>query len=132
MFEEKVLLTLSLVAVTAVLSAILYGLAILWAVDGRRGWLWRISPLALLLAALVPIGAYDLLVLFGTQTAVVLGSRAFTRFNRSRGARKAKTVSQITEPVPSAKEAATQFTLRDVLKGVLLAGALFAIARLAP
>jgi len=56
----------------AAISATVFGVAALWAVGGRAGWLARTAPVALLLAALVPIGAYELLAVFGAQVAVVI------------------------------------------------------------
>ncbi len=56
-----------LLGALAVLAAMLYGTAALWAAAGRAGWLQRVAPITLLLAALFPIGAYDLFALYLSQ-----------------------------------------------------------------
>ena len=62
-----------LLGALAVLAAMLYGTAALWAAAGRAGWLQRIAPITLLLAALFPIGAYDLFALYLSQALVTIG-----------------------------------------------------------
>ncbi len=56
-----------------VVTATIYGTAALWAVSGRANWLWRLAPIVLLLAALAPLGAYELIVMYATQGVVTIG-----------------------------------------------------------
>ena len=100
-----------------------------------RGPAVRAAPIVLLLAALVPTGAYELLVLFGCQAAVVIGgirlADFWAGFRRARqqglGVRRAigQVVAQLWGEGP-------RFPLRELLAGVLLAAAVLAIVRNGP
>ncbi len=82
----------------------------------------RWAPLTLLLSAMAPIGAYELLALYGIQAAVVVGSISLVSFVKCR------------RPAPSGRVplfARPRFSLRDVLKAILLTGAVLAIIRFA-
>lgn len=131
----RLLLTIALVGGTAVLTATLYGIAALWAASGRKNWLWRWAPLVLLLAALAPIGAYELVALYGTEAAVIIGAISVWRFVRGwRAARHApagESVDVRAVLVPPARRVPLQFLLRDVLKVILLTAAVLAIVRYA-
>jgi len=119
----------------AAMAATLYGIAALWAVGGRAGWLWRTAPVALLLAALVPIGAYELLAVFGAQVAIVIAWVLVVRFGRAfrhchnHGESRRDALRTALRREWSER---ARFHLRDVLLAVLLAGVVLAIVRLAP
>jgi len=118
----------------AAIAATLFGVAAMWAVGGRAGWLARTAPVALLLAALVPIGAYELLAVFGAQVAVVIAwvlvvrlGRAF-RDSRNQGESRRGALRTALRREWGDR---ARFHLRDVLLAVLLAGVVLAIVRLA-
>jgi len=114
-------LWLQVVAVGAVLasSAWAYAAAALWLIGGAGHWFWRVAPLALLMTALLPIGAYELLILFGGQVAVILG-RGFADWLRDR--KKVDPDARTTPWRP-------QFGLRDLIAAVALLAAVFGIGR---
>ncbi len=131
-------------ALAASLSMALYGLAALWAATPGRPWFWRWGPLVLLLAAPVPLGAYELVALFAAQAGTTLAGARLMRWLRQRRARKvAAAVADeyrdvAEEPQRSSGALAMRnafnwprFTLVDVLQGVLLVAAVAAILRLA-
>jgi hypothetical protein len=123
---------LALVGAVGIVSATLYGIAALWAVGGRANWLWRVAPLALLLAAWVPAGAYELLALFGVQSAVVVGAVLGLRIMRRMRNRWRASVSADGQSEASTlgDRRAFRFGLVDIVKAVLLAAAVLAIVRL--
>ena len=128
---ERAVLVVAYFGGTEVLAATLYGIAALWAVAGRGGWLARCLPLALLLAALAPIGAYELLAQYSTQAGVVVvvllaklnWPRLLAQFQGSQTPAIEPTLTQ------AISDLRPQFLLRDVLKAVFLAGAVLAIVR---
>ena len=123
----------ALFSVDAVIAAAtaVYGLAALWGAAGRGRWLWRWSWLALLLAALAPIGAYELMVMFGTQAAVIVVGVAGARLVRGLYARRTDLAKAERADIASAWFAQRQFGLGDMLCFVVLMAARFAILRLA-
>jgi hypothetical protein len=116
-------LALLLISGAALSAAALYGLAALWAVGGRGGWLVRWTPLTLLLAALAPIGAYELLALYGMQATLITGVLWLVSVVKRRRAAPNGQPPRFAWP---------QFSLRDVLKVFLLVGAALAIIRDTP
>ncbi len=121
-----------LVGGAAVLTATLFGLAALWAMRGPASWLWLWSPLVLLLAALAPIGAYELLALYGAQAAVVITALSVDRLRQRWRAvslghdRLADGLVPVSPPTISNRP---RFHLSDLLRAVVLIGAVFAIVR---
>ena len=118
----------------AVAVSVLFGLAALWAVGGRAHWLARLGPAALLLAALVPIGAYEPLVLFGAQVAVVIGGHVVAALvaalrRRHAGARPSRESPPHDTPATNNRP---HFGLKDMLLAVLLVGTISAIVRFGP
>jgi hypothetical protein len=93
------------------LSATAFGIAALWAAIGRGGWLVRIVPITLMLAAMLPIGAYELLALVLVQSAIVVGSilawRSFVA--------KSHCVSEEVD-----QPSAARFGLRDLMAALVL------------
>ena len=126
-------------AAAATLATTLYALAAFWAASARSSWFWRWAPLVLLLAALAPLGAYELMALFATQAAAIIGVSSAANWKRSRQlSSPAATSSALNEvPAPSAAPGPRphfhwpQFGLLDVLKAVVLAAGVFALLRLA-
>ena len=129
----------SILAATLLTSV--YGLAAFWAAWPRASWLARWAPLAILLAALAPLGAYELVAFNAAQAAVIVVGVFLARSVQSRRASR-----RVSDPGSDAKLHATappvvappgavahrpQFTLVDVLQGVVLAAAVFALLRLA-
>ncbi|MEX2114224.1 MAG: hypothetical protein WD845_13615, partial [Pirellulales bacterium] len=101
----------------ALLSATAFGMAALWAASGRGGWLIRAIPVTLMLAAMLPIGAYELLALFATQAAFVVGVKL--AWNSVVEMRQRALHEQD-------KPRAPRFGLRNLLAAVLLAGLILA------
>ncbi len=131
-FETRFLMITLLAGGTAVLTASLFGLAALWAMRGPVSWLWRWSPVVLLLAALTPIGAYELLAVYASEVIVVvvalgLGPGVDRWFAARRSSGEFSERAQAAALSPALR--APQFHLGDVLKGVLLACAGLAILR---
>src|SRR5262245_18365936 len=114
---DKVMIQFGLIAAVIVLAATLYGVVALWAARGRSTWFWRSAAVLLLLAAVAPIGAYELLAIYGTQAAVVVGGIWMVRLLRAWQARRDVATDL----------RAIQFRLPDLLKATLLAAAVFAI-----
>ena len=131
---RTILPTPVLIGLTALLLATLYGAAAFWAVGGRAGWLVRVAPVALLLAALSPLGAYELIVLFGTQVVVVIAWVLMGRFGRVFRAGRNRGESR-RDALRGALEKSwgdgPRFQLRDLLKAVLLVAGVMAIVRFA-
>jgi hypothetical protein len=117
----------------SVLSAMLYGIAALWASSGSKGWLWRWAPLTLLLTALAPIGAYELIAYYGAQATVIVGFITLRKWVQGRRAkRRARVVATTNSPnecLPHARRAPPQFLLGDMLKAILLAAVVLALIR---
>jgi hypothetical protein len=101
----------------ALLAAALFGLVALFAATSQRNLLWGTMLLALLLATLAPIGAYELLALYATQAAVVLATIFIASFVRNR---RSGIPIRITRP---------RFGLRDALIAIIPASVVFAIVR---
>ena len=121
-----------LLGLAALLAATLYGLAGYWAAAGRVGWLGRIAPIALLLAALVPLGAFELIALFGTQAAVIVAwvnvAQIVPAYRAARaGGRRRRDAVRTT--LRQWWAGGPQFRLRDLLAAVLLAAGVLAIVR---
>ncbi|MGD9721542.1 MAG: hypothetical protein AB7O59_06360 [Pirellulales bacterium] len=123
---------LAVIIITAVVS--LYGLAALWATSGRGGWLARVAPAVLLLTALVPLGAYELIALFGAQVLTVVcllvggGMLRAFRAARLEGASSAAARSAAYRQLAGD---GPRFGLRDLLQAVLLVAFVLAIVRFA-
>src|SRR4051812_46428918 len=66
------LIVIGLMYAVGIFSVASYALAALWAARTSLNWLARLAPLALMLAALVPLGAYDLLIIYSSEAIVVL------------------------------------------------------------
>src|SRR5690349_11701856 len=73
----------AVISLVVTMAVSLYGLAALWATSARGGLLARVAPSILLLTALVPLGAYELIVLFGSQVLMVVGLIAGGRMGRA-------------------------------------------------
>jgi hypothetical protein len=114
-------LWLQVVAIGAMLvsAAWAYAAAALWLVGGAGRGYWRIAPLTLLMTALLPIGAYELVVLFGGQVAVILVAGFASWFVRRRKDSGAEPRSRWRP----------QFGLRDLIAAVALVAAVFGIGR---
>ena len=133
---DKELWGIGLVGLLAAVAATLYGSAALWALGGRASRLLRLAPLALLLAALVPLGAYELVALFATQAIVAMGGISLWQSVR---ARRAEAATQVTAradgpgdaPLP-AINSRPRFLLSDLLKAIVLIAMVAAIVRHAP
>jgi hypothetical protein len=130
--NDSTLLAIALVGTTAALASALYGIAALWAASGRTSWLWRLTPIALLLAALAPIGAYELVALYGAQTVVVIVVISLARFVRrwrAVGNTRDAGVGALGQPLQETRGPRIQFLLTDLLNAALLIGAVLAIVR---
>ncbi|REK07883.1 MAG: hypothetical protein DWQ37_20990 [Planctomycetota bacterium] len=122
---------IALLIVVSLLLPTAFGLAALWAARGRAGWFWRWAPLVLGLAVLAPLGAIELIVLFGAQAATVMSGLALARIFAARAAwRRAQ--RENSEHATRARSLGIQFRLREALWGVLLAAGALALVRLAP
>ncbi|MEX2114225.1 MAG: hypothetical protein WD845_13620 [Pirellulales bacterium] len=115
-------------------TAMLFGASALWAVGGRGNLVSRMAPAALLLAALTPIGAYELIAVFGTEVAVVIGWLLLGRFIRAR--RSERNRGQLAGDAPNSApqqiwREGPRFQLRELLQFVLLAAVILAIVRFA-
>lgn len=121
-------------AALGVFAALLFGAAALWAVTGRGNVVSRIAPSALLLAALAPTGAYELIAVFGAQIAVIVGWVLFVRLfrayrsasDRGETARGASTFA-LREVVRDN----ARFRLRELMQFVVLTALALAILRFA-
>jgi hypothetical protein len=132
LMETRILMAVVLVGGAAVLTATLFGLAALWAMRGPASWLWRWSPLVLLLAALAPIGVYELLALYASEAILVVVALGLEPgvdrwFAARRSCGELPERAQATALPPALH--APQFHLGDLLKDVLLACAALAILR---
>ncbi len=118
----------------ALAAALLYGAAALWAVVGRSNLVWRFAPAILLLSALAPTGAYELMAVFGAQVAAIIGWVLLGRLvrgyrsSRSRGGGPGDALrSGLHELVGDG----ARFRLRVLLQFVLVVALVFAIIRFA-
>ncbi len=112
-----------IIMLAASLAATFYGLLALWAVAARVRWYWHITPLALTLTALVPMGGHQPILIFGTQAAgVVLFACAAAGLARWRG----------WDVDPASLANHWRFSLRDGVLAILLAAVVLTIARSAP
>ncbi len=111
-------------------APLIYSLAALWAVAAPVSWHWRWGPLILLLAGMAPIGASELLALFGTQTAIVAGFLLTYRAWRShlRHSEAREDVGEILQPVAASKS--FQFGLPDLLRLMVLAGCVLSMIQI--
>jgi hypothetical protein len=139
MFPSHVVTTLWLFGLPFA-AALLFGAAALWAVSGRGHWLVRIAPVTLLLAALAPVGAYELIAVFGAQSAVIIGwvllGRLAGRSPRTRDeSSAAKGAVHSDHDAIRGRDAhwgqGARFQIRALLEFVLLVGGILAIARYA-
>jgi len=110
---------LRLVLLAAILGATLIGWLALWAGAGRFRWYWHITPLAVTLASLVPMGGRDPFLLFGMQAGTILICEAV----RKRIATQRELVP-VSSPV--------QFGIHDSIAAIALIGVLLAILRVTP
>ncbi len=131
MFPSHVVITLCISGL-ALAAALLYGAAALWAVRGRGHWLARVAPMTLLLVALAPVGAYELIAVFGTLSAVIIGwvlvGRLFGISPRTRHENPAASGAANTDQ-GTLKGQGARFQIRALLEFVLLVGGVLAIAR---
>lgn len=112
-----------IIVLAAILAATFFGLLALWAAGGRLRWYWHAAPLALALAALVPMGGHQPLLVFGCQAAAVVAWESLTAcFARWRG----------WDPTAVSWTQRWRFTLRDGVLAILLAAVVLATARSAP
>jgi hypothetical protein len=112
-------LQITAVAFVLASAAWVYAAAALWLVGGAGRWYWRVAPLALLMTALLPIGAYELVVLFGGQVAVIMAA-GFASWLLHRRKNVAAESSARWRP---------QFGLRDLIAAVALLATVLAIGR---
>lgn len=110
---------LRIVLLAAILGATLIGWLALWAAGGRYRWYWHVVPLAVTLAALVPMGGRDPLLLFGVQAGTILICEAV---------RKRSVTQRGAVPVGPTM----QFGLGDAIAAIALIGVLLAILRVRP
>jgi hypothetical protein len=108
-------------------AAILYTAAALWAAGGKGPACARSAPLILLLAALVPIGAYELLVLFASQAATIIAGVTLAGLVRRRRARVVAIAAGETLVAPARRT--LRFSLGDLLGWLAVAAAVLAILR---
>ena len=125
-------------------ATILYAVAAQWVAVGKGPAWARSAPLILLLAALVPIGAFELLVLFATEAVtIVAGTRCggvalrtitgdltfdgLMRRRRERGAACAR-----GEGSDAPRGRTLRFSLGDLLGWLAVAAAVLAILRHLP
>jgi hypothetical protein len=106
------------------LAATLFGLLALWATAGRFRWYWHVAPLALALAALVPMGGYQPLLIFGSQASGVVLYCVIAAFIPHR--------RDVRSEEPPRQIRAWRFTLLDGVLAILLAASVLAIVRNVP
>ncbi len=130
------------IVLVATLVTSVYGLAAFWAAWPRASWLWRWGPLTLLLAALAPLGAYELVAFNGAQAAAIVVGMGLARIVQARrAARPAQPTAdasvdngQSPEPGPYwCRVGWPRFGLLDVFKAVaLMAGVMWLLRFAAP
>lgn len=135
MSNDNFPLTLVVVSSMLVATVALFGIASLWATNRRVGWFARVAPITILLAALLPIGMFDLAIVLAMEAAFVIGGVWLVRGVRSwRKRRKAKRLAAAGELSGEAEPSRSwvpRFGLFDLLKAVALGAVVLAIARLA-
>jgi len=111
-------------------AAILYTAAALWAAGGKGPAWARCAPLILMLAALVPIGAFELLVLFASQAVTIIAGVTLAGLVRRR--RAAAAAIAAGEALNGPARHTLRFSLGDLLGWLAVAAAVLAILRHAP
>lgn len=113
-------------AVLVATASSVVGLLSVWAGLGRGHWFVRLAAVGAVLALGIFVPAYDLILLFFTQAAVVTLALLLVRAVRGRGARDA------SDPASRIAGRGMRFALADLFLGVAVAGGVFAVAANSP
>ncbi len=107
------------VLLAGILAATLFGWLSLWAAADRFRWYWHVAPLALALAALVPMGGREPVLLFGTQAGLIIACEVA---RKSLGQRRAGNRHPLRP----------KFGIGDAIMVLALTGGVMAIVRFQP
>jgi hypothetical protein len=110
---------LQLVCVIGTCAATFFGCLSIWSCAGQFRWYWHIAPLSLALAALIPMGGHEPVLLFGSQAATVVLADLVSRDIARRSLRKDTSSS-------------LRFGLGDLIVAVAIVACIAAIARRLP
>ncbi|HUY33429.1 MAG TPA: hypothetical protein VMV69_11830 [Pirellulales bacterium] len=98
----------------AATSAALFGLLAVWAALGRAHWFVRVVSVLAALALLLPVPAFDVLLVFFFQSPIVIGPLLVVRVFRSRAA----TIGESAPPIRP------RFSLADLFLATLVIAAM--------
>jgi|GEM_PF-2261350 len=111
-------------------STLLLTLAALWAANPHAGWLCRLAPVALLLAALIPMGLFGFATMFAIQAVAVVALLAVVRARNEPYQEDSRVrVVSATSELPQRRP---QFSLGQLFVSLMLGAAILTLVLSAP